>query len=336
MVLKPQSELKVTSVPHGIFVPSGTISKFDLVYDHNLNLVTESTLLRGPNASKDVSRAPNHLDKKVLRYSKTAQCSMIFLGNYDVSHYGHWLTEGLSRFWYFLDHPVSDIKVPEAANVRKILIRLRNRLLYSNSFHWQAAFKAFGIRSQNVERWPAAFCADEILVPEPSMVNLSHLHGEHLRVTQHIARHLIGDKILVRDERPLYLSRTQLKRSVHSFVGEHSIEEYCRNSGFRIVYPERLSLREQIEMVNSHDTFVGLLGSAFHSLMFRLPGRPARCIYLSSGQRAGGNYANIDSLMDNESRIIDCCDPDEASHQDKIFRCNSDIAIKQLSEYFSS
>ncbi len=334
MVPKPYTELKITSVPDGIFVPAGTISKYDLVYDENLKLVTESTLRRGVGGSKDISCAPKYLDKKLLRWSKTVPFSMVFLGHYDASHYGHWLTEGLSRFWYFLEHPVEGSKVPEGTNVRKILIRLRDRVAKSQ-FHWRSAFRAFGICSHNLERWPAAFRANEIRVPEPSMVNASHLHRDHLKVTQQIARFVIRGKSFVRDERPLYLSRTKLKRSVHSFRGEHRIEEYCRKSGFRIVYPERLSLRDQIEMVNIHDTFVGLQGSAFHSLMFRLPGRSARCVYLSTERGEGGNYANIDALMETETKSISCCDRDETSIQNKVIRCNPDLAIRELSKYFS-
>lgn len=152
--------------------------------------MTESTLRQGAGNGEDISRAPEYLDKKILRYSKPVPCNMVFLGHYDASHYGHWLTERLSRFWCFLEHPVEDFKVPEGANVRKILIRLGDQAT-NRRFHWLTAFRASGIRSHKVERWPTAFCANKILVPEPSMVNASRLHRDHLKVTQQIAQYLL-------------------------------------------------------------------------------------------------------------------------------------------------
>lgn len=43
-----------------------------------------------------------------MRCSRSDETSVVFLGMFDIKHYGHWLTDGLSRFWYLLDNQSSN------------------------------------------------------------------------------------------------------------------------------------------------------------------------------------------------------------------------------------
>ncbi len=320
------TELGVRVVRNGVFVPAGTVSKFDLIYDENLNLVDESGLRRHENR-EDISRGPAKLDESLVRSSGIIDEKAVFLGWYDVTHYGHWLTEGLSRFWYLQSSGLGDYKIPIAWNMRRILKRIRDLGFQRKKVHWPSAFQAFGISSPRLLRMSGPSRIKEIHVPECSMINGCLVHQEHLDVTRKIAQYVVDIDSLVRDERPVYLSRTKLKGGVHGYRGEQPIEDYCRKSGYRIVYPEELSLKEQIEMFNRHDTFVGLIGSAFHSIMFRLPGRAAKCVYLGN-DTPNTNYANIDKLMGNEALYVDCCDYED--REARIFRCDEQLAISLL------
>jgi len=164
------------------------------------------------------------------------------------------------------------------------------------------------------------------------MVNRHSVHKEHLHVTQQIANHFIKSSKINRVEYPVYLSRTKLKRTnrTNSFIlEEEQIEQYCRDSGCKVVYPEQLSLKEQIEIFNKYDIFIGFVGSAFHSILFRTSSRKAKCIYLGD-ESPNTNYMNIDQQMGNESFFIRCIDRDEKNRLKP--QINKQVAIAQLSK----
>ena len=135
-----------------------------------------------------------------------------------------------------------------------------------------------------------------IIVPRCSIELGLTLHAAHLEVTRTIARHLLRDGATKQNARPVYLSRTRLRSSGRTILGEEAVEQYCRSRGFLVVHPERMSLRNQVQLFNTHETFVGVLGSAFHSTLFRLVG-PARHVYLYDSGRARPTYRLIDELM---------------------------------------
>jgi hypothetical protein len=131
------------------------ISEFDLVYDQDLNLVTESCLRRWEGSSFAVN-APDKLDLRLLKKIETRDAEVVFLGWYDVAHYGHWLTEGLARYWYLQDSMNSRRKIPIAWNLRRKLKRVRDLGLRSKKVHWPQAFQSFSIAGNDKLRLPSA------------------------------------------------------------------------------------------------------------------------------------------------------------------------------------
>lgn len=45
-----------------------------------------------------------------------------------------------------------------------------------------------------------------------------------------------------------------------------------------VVFPETLAYDDQVRLFNRHSVFVGWIGSAFHSLLYALPGRTRRTV----------------------------------------------------------
>ena len=113
------------------------------------------------------------------------------------------------------------------------------------------------------------------------------------------------------------------------FHGEPGIEDYCRKRGFRIAYPERMSLREQVRLFNSHKVFLGIQGSAFHTTLFRVGNERAHHVYL--GNERGRTYALIDSLLGTPSHFVQCVSrmPGKTKHR----QLDVDEAIAGLSRH---
>jgi capsular polysaccharide biosynthesis protein len=163
------------------------------------------------------------------------------------------------------------------------------------------------------------------------MYNRYKIQAEHLNVTRAIAKHVINIEQVKKDTTPIYLSRTKLKRSNRLLIGEDSVEEYCRSIGFKVVYPEQLSLMEQIVLFNTHNIFIGFIGSAFHTMLFRIYDEKAMCVYLTDGAQYK-NYECIDSLMGNNTKYIKCTE--NTSIAKKEYCIDQDMAIKYISKMF--
>jgi capsular polysaccharide biosynthesis protein len=75
----------------------------------------------------------------------------------------------------------------------------------------------------------------------------------------------------VEDERPVYLSRRNAAQ--RRVDGERELEEVLTARGAMVVSPETLGYEDQVRLFNRHSVFIGWIGSAFHSLLYALPGR---------------------------------------------------------------
>ena len=266
------SLLRYKIVEDGYFLPRGLVADFDLVYDAHGRLIRESILRRRGGRLRVIpSRAPSLLPPQFVRgRTRTVTENLVFLGPYDFRHYGHWITEGLARFWYLLRHRGEDV---EAAVAPGTIPPGRHRSPTGSSRTWHVAFDAFRLARR---RLSGATRAKRIIVPDCSMQNRGYIHSEHLDTTRKIARHVLGDEHVAACEVPVSLSRTKLAsapktgRAPKRFDGELEVEQYYAARGCRVVHPESLSLRDRVRLFNAHDVFIGIQGSAFHTGLFRI------------------------------------------------------------------
>ncbi len=228
------------------------------------------------------------------------------MGQFTSQHYGHLLTEGLSRYWYIANNALDGAKIPTLVDPFG-MEEIVKSLLHPQQSHWREFLRAFRIRRGDIFVTKEPVQASEILVPHPSMTNRHEMLPCHLDVTRKAAAQILGKSIPLQDPTPVWLSRAKLKKKTRAYIGEQAIEDYCREQGCLIVYPEQMSLRKQIALFNAHDTFIGCTGSAFHTVMFRIVDRPANNVYLLSVP-ANSNYHMIDTLMENNSHYISCAE----------------------------
>jgi len=319
--------LKYQVIKNGIFVPKGLISRQDIVYDKNNEIVLESCVLRGHKKSENVTNPPKYLPTEIEERIESIDEQLLFLGQFMREHYGHSLTEGVSRYWYLLDHSIKNWKIPTSSNPFTMK-RLIKSILMPSSAHCKKAMLAFNINYRDILCTQKPVRANRIIVPQCSMYNRHKIYQKHLDVTIKIAKNIISPIKIKQDQTPVYLSRTKLNRSMKGHQGEKSVEAYCKKLGCNIVYPEQLSLKQQIVLINTHDIFIGCIGSAFHSLLFRFVDRKATNIYLTE-ESNNPNYKLIDALMHNESYYIRCISLATGNTKDRVV--DSEKAISNLS-----
>ncbi len=164
-------------------------------------------------------------------------------------HFGHFLIESLARTWYAQRHP----EVP---------------LVWAGQHSWQG---------KRLTRWQLEILRllgitnpTKILV-RPTRYDVLHVPDIGYRYDDWF--HPEHAAFLGRYEGPhqvpgsrLWLSRTKIDSEVRDLNGG-ATERWLAKAGWRIIHPERVSVREQLDALSSAETVAGEEGSAFHVLM---------------------------------------------------------------------
>jgi capsular polysaccharide biosynthesis protein len=96
--------------------------------------------------------------------------------------------------------------------------------------------------------------------------------------------------------RPAYYSKTKLKSGVGRIDNEIEIEEALATRGVDIIYPETLSLEEQVREMAKRRYVLGSAGSFLHTSIF-CPPRNITCLNVTS--QINSNFSLIDRLAGN-------------------------------------
>jgi capsular polysaccharide biosynthesis protein len=178
----------------------------------------------------------------------------LFLGPC-MNHYGHFITEGLSRYWKQdigpVDHVVAYPFMHNGGNIQ------------TEDFHRHLA----GLLDVPIDRIAilrSQTVFDEIVVPEQLWVTNVHVNAHMRAVYERIRVRHAGRKPSGR----LFLSRAASKRLGNPLA----VEEIFASFGFRVIYPERTPIAEQLTLYANCEVLASLSGSGMHNCLFARPG----------------------------------------------------------------
>lgn len=243
----------------------------------------------------------------------------VIYGGTLIAHYGHFLTESISRLWYALEHPSLPILYSEAP--RDLIVAERERPAWPSGPSMLDDRSGFGglflslspLDRRRFMSFDTPVIFDEVVVPGPS-ITLNH----SCFTTHRILPEAVADRVLVRrpelTSQPLYLSRARLTpaTSLRAVENEVQLEEVLRSAGCAIAYPEELDLREQIRLVNTHRTLIGVWGSALHSILFDLTGQ-SHLVCISDLDRIDEQFLLIDAIKGVTSTYLAALERDDAA-----------------------
>ena len=166
----------------------------------------------------------------------------VYLGHFMGGYYGHFITETLSTFWIFDEHPATDF----------------DYFLFHpfTSGRETADFVRYCLERFGLDPARIVFAdggpleVDELVVPE-RLLRLNHSADPRLR---RVYERLTAE---VRDPAPpterIYLSRRSYNRTKFERViaNEVRIERLFRRRGFSIVYPEQLPFPDQLRLYSN-------------------------------------------------------------------------------------
>lgn len=177
----------------------------------------------------------------------------LFLGIFQ-NHYGHFITESLSRFWW-----------PESAErfdqlVAYPFIHDRGEL-FVQGFHRHMT-NALGIPVDRMTMLHTPMRFQEIVVPEQLWNFDQHANVRARDIYARIATpHMTGGT-----NGRLFLSRPADPKARLANVAE--IEDVFAGFGFKVVYPEELTIDRQLAHYANCEILAGFSGSGMHNCLF--------------------------------------------------------------------
>lgn len=219
----------------------------------------------------------------------------IIYGGQIGAHYGHFLSDHVSRMWPLFDeHPY-----------KKIFFLPRSNAELNYPFV-QRFLELTGISKGKIITPARPTLLRHVYIPGPSIQQISTIYPVQKIIHEHVARNsLLSSAGLDSIDAPVYLSRSKLNSSSRLIKNEEALESRLSSFGYKIVYPEDLSLDDQISLFNSRHPVVGFIGSAFHSSLFTISNEKRFCIF--SGENVNPRFLLIDAIKNYHSTYANVC-----------------------------
>lgn len=260
----------------------------------------------------NANRAPATVELSAYEF-ETDERNALWLGIL-MHHYGNVVADDVARFWslrLFPNHaPILLPNQPE--NAEKPFARL--------------FLDRFGVTPFAPGR-PVHFRS--LVVPEPAFQTQYLIYGNadapHLEVKNTL------DLTNFETRERIYLSRARHNARARTLDGEEAVEDVFARRGFAIVYPETLSLAEQIHLWDSARIIAGFTGSAFHTALFAERGRSLTTITLSA-ENVNGRYHLQDGIKGFDAWYMQCADTVKSEGIFSTFRLDAEKLARMLDQ----
>jgi len=283
--------LAISFLPEIVYVPT-TPGKQGGLFDLDGAPIPAAVYHRGDQVT--FSSIDESIDISALPTIKNGS-THFFIGDIN-PHYGHFLLESTVRLWPLLHWPTGFSGKflylgPPAVVEKKAFIR--------------QVFETHALDSKDFVAYPAPCKIKNVFIPAPSFEIRLRAHRLFSDTLRHSGERLAGDleKINNTNLTPLYLSRAKLAVGISCIINETAIEDALRQAGVDILYPETLSLADQIRELASRKYLISQVGSALHTLLFCPGGKTIAAVSLI-GELISSNYILIDLLCGNDSHYL--------------------------------
>lgn len=183
----------------------------------------------------------------------------VIYGGAMIYHFGHFITETLSRMWYVLQHPEAKQKI--------IFVVIQVNAMQIPRPWVNKLFDLLGITDEQILVVSRPIRFRSVIVPEQSLYFRASYTEEFL-----MPYRAILERIRPSAARKIFLSRSRDVLSMVHLSNQGYFEQFYHERGFIVVYPEKLSIIEQILLVAGADEIVTYAGTLSHWALFCKPG----------------------------------------------------------------
>lgn len=258
-----QKNLTAMTVENAVLLPCRSISYHEAsgeyfqyeggICDTDLNFLSGTVRINEENPGYNSIVRSYHVPVEEI-------CSCdddVIFGGFLMGHFGHFILESMSRFWYFLEYMASGKKVvftmvfgEHTAWIDDFLTLLglpKEKMLFVDK---PTRFKSMIVPDESMRPWGGVYSAEYLLPYEI------------------IRRNVKVDSPYKR----IYLSRRKITGKGFTVFGEEYFEKFFTDHGFVVIEPEEYTLEQQISMIKNADEIACVLGTLSHFAMFCRPG----------------------------------------------------------------
>lgn len=192
--------------------------------------------------------------------------TVVYCG-YMVNHWGHFLIEGVTRLWYFLE---------QDASVDKYVFFLDEGEQRQIQGNYREFFQLLGIwdKLEFINR-PTTF--RRVIVPELGIHMRQGYAPKLLGVFDRIAENVRPQPDWDTPEK-IYFSRSQFQKGQPFEFGFDALDNFFAKNGYTILYPEKVPLSRMIHYIRSCQVVATLSGSLPHNMLFGRSGQKVEII----------------------------------------------------------
>ena len=181
---------------------------------------------------------------------------------YLVNHWGHFLIEGVTRLWYFMENdPTVDKYVFFVDENEQREIKGNYRIFLELLKIWD-----------KLEIITAPTTYREVIVPELGIHMRTAYTPKLLKVFDAIADNVVADPSWDIPEK-IYFSRSQFQKGLQFEFGFAALDNFFEKNGYKVLYPEKVPLDQMIHYIRNCSVVASLSGSLPHNMLFANQGQ---------------------------------------------------------------
>ncbi|MFZ2450201.1 MAG: glycosyltransferase 61 family protein [Methylovulum miyakonense] len=214
-------------------------------------------------------------------------------------HYGHFIIESLARFQAFQRFPtlpiVFTLPNPQISKADGLPAYMRS------------IFELLGIPLGRIILVQETTSFKKLVVPKIGMRWFDYLSVDHYLEMALQVKQSLGENYPLKQNGSIYLSRSRLSTNHEGNIicGEAEFENYLKAEGVTVVYPETLTVKEQIQLFCGARNAIGFVGSGLHTLLL-CPDVPEKVFYLNRRKaEVNPQYPLIDKVLDIDGHYFD-------------------------------
>lgn len=187
--------------------------------------------------------------------------AVVYCG-YLVDHWGHFLIEGVTRLWYFLEND------PTVDKYVFFLDEGEERQLKGNYLEF---FRLLNILDKlEIINKPTTY--RQVIVPELGIYMRTAYTPKLLKVFDTIASNVQVDPSWETPEK-IYYSRSQFQKGIPFEFGFATLDDFFQRNGYTILFPEKVPLGRMIHYIRNAKVVATLSGSLPHNMLFGCQGQ---------------------------------------------------------------
>lgn len=181
---------------------------------------------------------------------------VVFCG-YLINHWGHFLTETVPRLWYVLENDKS---------IDKYVFFIEEGIERVPVGNFKELLQLLGIYEKiQVINKPTRY--KNVIVPQLSYKRREYYSQQFKDIFCKVCNSITVDSTW-RKHRKIYFSRSQCAGAGKKEFGHDCLENFFVKNGYKIIYPEQVSLSEFIYIMRNADKIATVCGTLQHNILF--------------------------------------------------------------------